>query len=51
MSSHEAEAVVEQQAAIFEDLKPYLLDQWDDGHLPKELNDALANHRAPPRRT
>ena len=50
MSSQEAEAVVEQQATIFEELKPYLLDQWDVRHLPKGLNDALATHGAPPRR-
>jgi len=45
MSSEQAESVVEEPAAIFEELKPYLLEHWDNGHLPRGLNDVLANHR------
>ncbi|RMG63954.1 MAG: glycosyl transferase family 2, partial [Calditrichaeota bacterium] len=39
MSNEEAEEVVEEQAQIFEDLKPYLLERWDQqpAWLDKEL--------------
>jgi hypothetical protein len=44
MSGAEAEAVVEEQAAVFEQLKPYLVDQWQNGHAPDRLEETLGNH-------
>ena len=40
--SAEAEAVVEEQAATFERLKPYLLERWQDGDVVRGAGDALA---------
>jgi len=41
MSSREAEEVVEEQAAVFERLKPYLVDQWCNGGPPERLEATL----------
>jgi hypothetical protein len=44
MSSREAEAVVEEQAEVFERFKPYLVDNWRNGHPPERLQETLGNH-------
>jgi len=43
--SAEAEAVVEEQAATFERLKPYLLERWQDGDAIREVEPALEPRR------
>ena len=35
MSTEEAEEVVEEQAGVFEDMKSYLLEQWDSSTIPE----------------
>ncbi len=44
MSSSEAEAIVEEQASVFEELKPYLVDHWRNGRPPERLQETLGNH-------
>jgi hypothetical protein len=41
MNSQEAEEVVEEQARIFEDYKPYLLELWKQGNNSPDLEDKL----------
>jgi hypothetical protein len=43
MSSRDAEAVVEEQAAVFERLKPYLVDQCQNGRAPERREQTLGN--------
>lgn len=43
MNSAEAEQIVEEQAQIFEEQKPYLLDLWE-ASFPERLDIALNNH-------
>ncbi len=45
MDSLAAEAVVEEQAEVFEQLKPYLVERWRDGEVSERLNDALSHGR------
>ncbi|GAB4283982.1 MAG: glycosyltransferase [Deferrisomatales bacterium] len=42
MDSQQAEQVVEEQAQVFEELKPYLVDRWSDGAPTESLEAALA---------
>ncbi len=42
LGSVEAEQVVEEQAQVFEELKPYLLGLWTDGTGAEPLEEALA---------
>jgi hypothetical protein len=44
MDSLEAEAVVEEQAEVFESLKPYLLERWGDGGDVERVDEALNGH-------
>jgi hypothetical protein len=45
MDSFEAESVVEEQAEVFESLKPYLVERWQDSGPADALNDALSSQR------
>ncbi len=45
MDSFEAETVVEEQAEVFERLKPYLVERWRDARPADALNDVLSSQR------